>query len=195
MVYNKHKGRVRQILTKMNRKLITKILGASLVLVLTLVIAGSALARERENENESKSQGTVGWGEMKKLTESSVKDSAVGEAAVTIRANGDFRVSGVTVNSASSSSNVINVSFFGFTRDVNVSGAKIFGGGKEISLGDIQAGDKLNAFGNYNVSTRAITVYEIKNVTMRKNTSDIQARIQQLLEMIQKLQEQIRSRL
>ena len=181
----------------MNRKLIAKILGTSLVLVLTLVIAGSALAREDENENSSsvKSHATLGWGEMKKLVDSSIKDSAVREAAVTIRANGDFRVSGVTVNSASSSTNVINVSFFGFTRDVNVSGAKIFGGGKEISLGDVQAGDKLNASGNYNVTTRAITVYEIKDVTMRKNVLDIQARIQQLLEMIQKLQDQIRARL
>jgi len=183
-----------------------------LVLILALVVTGSVLARENENENENSSSvsskakeakeesrlktgATLGWGEMKKLVDSSIKDSAVKEAAVTIRANGDFRVSGVSVNSVNSSTNVINVSFFGFTRDVNVSGAKIFGGGQEISLGDIQAGDKLNASGNYNVTTRAITVYEIKNVTMRKNTLDIQARIQQLLEMIQKLQEQLRSRL
>ena len=177
----------------MNRKLSLKILAGTLVAVFVFTAFSFAFAKEDENEN--KSQRTIGWGEMKKLVDSSIKDSAVGEAAVTIRANGDFRVSGVTVNSVSSSTNAINVSFFGFSRDVNVSGAKIFGGGKEIPLGDIQAGDKLNASGNYNVTTRAITVYEIKDVTMRKNTLDIQARIQQLLEMIQKLQEQLRSRL
>jgi len=199
MVYNKHKGRVRQILTKMNRKLITKILGASLVLVLTLVIAGSALANENENESsnsvrskakeasQSKTGGTLGWGEMKKLSDYDKEENRRGEAAV-VKANGDFRVNGVTANSVNASSSLINVTFFGITRDVNVSGVKIMGGGRALSLSDVQAGDKLNAAGNYNATTKVITVYEIQDVTSRtQNISEIQKRIQQLMDMINAL--------
>ena len=173
----------------MNKKLFAKILGVVMIAVLAVVALNVAFA---ENDNSSTSAvkskgGTLGWGEMKKLSDYDKEESKSGQAVI-IRANGDFRVNGVTANSVNASSSLINVTFFNFTRDVNVSGAKIMGGGRAISLSDIQAGDKLNAAGNYNASTKVITVYEIQDITARtQNISEIQKRIQQLMDMINAL--------
>ncbi len=173
----------------MNKKLLAKILGVAMIAIFAVVAFNVASA---ENDDDSmsvvKSKGaTLGWGEMKKLSDYDKEESRSGEAAV-VRANGDFRVNGVTVNSVNASSSIINITFFGITRDVNVSGAKIMGGGRALVLSDIQTGDKLNAAGNYNASTKAITVYEIQDVTSRtQNISEIQKRIQQLIDMINAL--------
>jgi len=183
----------------MKNRLFAKILGVSLVLVLTFIIAGSALANENENGNlnngskagealQLKTGPMLGWGQFKKLSDYDKEENKVGQQAVVIRANGDFRVNGVIANSVNASSSLINVTFFGFTRDINVSGAKIIGGGRVLSLSDIQPGDKLNAVGNYNAATKVITVYEIQDVTLRsQNISEIQKRIQQLMDMINAL--------
>ncbi len=146
-------------------------------------------ARENENDRENSSQGTMGWGEMKKLNNNDKEDDDKdNKKAAIIEEDGDFKVNGVTVNSVNVSANTINVTFFGFTRDINVSGAKFFSGGKSISLSDIQSGDKLNANGNYNVSTKVVTVEEVQDTTLRtQNISEIQKRIQQLMDMINAL--------
>ena len=145
-------------------------------------------ARENKNDNEDSSQGTVGWGEMKKFNNNDKEDGEDNKKAAIIEEDGDFKVNGVTANSVNVSANTINVTFFGFTRDINVSGAKFFSGGKSISLSDIQSGDKLNATGNYNASTKAVTVEEVRDTTLRtQNISEIQKRIQQLIDMINAL--------
>jgi DNA-directed RNA polymerase subunit L len=118
-----------------------------------------------------------------------------GERAVTMRANGDFRVSGVEVVSVNASSNILRVRFFGFERDINVAGARLIGGGRTITLADFLAGDKLTGSGNFNESTRAITVRDIHNLSYRNrgvNTTAIQNRINELLEAVRKLEEQLR---
>lgn len=106
-----------------------------------------------------------------------------------MRDNGDFRVRGVVVNSVSASTSVLNVSYFGLSRDINVAGAKLIGGGKEIQLSDFKAGDKLSASGNYNESTHVITVKEIHNLSFVKNSraDEIQKRINELLKLIESL--------
>lgn len=116
----------------------------------------------------------------------------VGERAVTMQANGNFHVSGVKVNSVNSSGNMLNVEFFGFNRDVSVAGAKLLGSGKTITLADFQAGDMLRAKGNFNASTKTISVQEIHNLSYNNRaTGNIQARINELLELVRKLQTQL----
>jgi len=130
---------------------------------------------------------------MDKMMEQFEGANEDGGKSVIMKSNGDFKVSGVTVNSVSTSTNVLNVSFFGFTRDVNVGGVKIIGGGNMITLADIQPGDKLTGRGNFNESTRAITVSEIRDVSFTsRNTTNIRARIQELWDLIQKLQNQLK---
>lgn len=115
--------------------------------------------------------------------------------AVILRDNGDFRVRGVVVNSVSASTSVLTVSYFGFSRDVNVAGAKLIGGGREIQLSDFKAGDTLSASGNLNESTRAITVKEIHNHSFVRNgrIDEIQKRIDELLKMIDALRSKLNS--
>lgn len=116
----------------------------------------------------------------------------VGERAVTMHANGNFRVSGVKVNSVNASGNMLNVEFFGFNRDVSVAGAKFIGGGKTITLADFQAGDMLSGNGNFNSSTKVLTVNEVHNLSYRNRASgDLQLRINELLNLVKKLQEQL----
>lgn len=114
--------------------------------------------------------------------------------AVTMQHNGTYRVSGVEVKSVNASAQTLTVEFFGFTREVSVVGARLIGGGRTITLADFQAGDKLTAKGTFDTATRVIKVHEVHNTSYRNRaTGDIQARIQELLEMIRKLQEQIRN--
>lgn len=110
-----------------------------------------------------------------------------------IDANGNFKVTGVTVNSVSSSTNMINVSFFGFTQDVNLAGARLIGAGNAISVGDIQPGDVLSGHGNWNASTKTLTVSQIRDVSYQaRHASDVQSRIQQLWNLIKQLQDQLK---
>lgn len=114
--------------------------------------------------------------------------------AVTMQGDGSYRVSGVKVVSVNVSGNMLTVEFFGFTREVSVAGARIIGGGKQITLADFQAGDILTGKGTFNQTTRAIGVQEVHNLSYRNRAStDINNRIQALLDMIRKLQEQIQA--
>ena len=112
--------------------------------------------------------------------------------AVTMQGDGSYRVSGVKVVSVNASGNMLMVEFFGFTREVSVAGARLIGGGKNITLADFKAGDILTGKGTFNQSTKAIGVQEIRNLSYRNRVSDdINSRIQALLDQIKKLQERI----
>lgn len=114
--------------------------------------------------------------------------------AIIMQGDGSYRVSGVRVVSVNASGNMLTVEFFGFTREVSVAGARIIGGGKQITLADFQAGDVLMAKGTFNQNPKEIGVQEVHNLSYRNRaSSDINARIQALLEMIRKLQEQIKT--
>ena len=114
--------------------------------------------------------------------------------SVVIKPNGDFRVTGAVVNSISSSTSMLNARLFSFSRDINLAGAQIYGANHPISLGDIQPGDKLMATGNFNESTHAITVSQINDTSYTtRNTSDIQTRIQALMQIVNQLQAQLKA--
>lgn len=161
-------------------------------------IKNVAFAEKENNGNGNKLRITNNLN--KQLNDKEIEKRGLGigvngdQPSVVLRPNGDYRVTGVTVNSVSSSTNTLNVSLFGFSKDVNISGAKIFAkGGGAITINDIKVGDKLISIGNYNSSTKVITVNEIRDISITKagNDSAIQQRIQQLLEMIKKLRDQI----
>ena len=108
---------------------------------------------------------------------------------VIVRDNGDFRVRGAVVNSISEANNTVNVTFYGFTRDVSLAGAKLIGGGSEIKLSDFRTGDKLAAHGNFNELTKSLTIKEVHNISYNRGvrTGDIEKRINELLKMIEEL--------
>lgn len=145
------------------------------IFLTTFVLNNLVLAESNESELE---KGSTGLG------------IGTGLESAVLRPNGDFRVTGVTVNSVSSTTNSINVSFYGFTRDVNIGNAKITGGGKNLSINDIVAGDKISATGTYDKNTRVITVKKIFIINY-KNRSDKEKRIQELMDQIKKLQERL----
>ena len=176
-------------------------------LLLAVFVSISAAAVYAENDDDSpmgnrmekKMEKTVNQMEKKLETFESRLENAWGlndgnKRAVTMQHDGTYRVSGVEVKSVNASAQTLTVEFFGFTREVSVAGAKLIGGGRTITLADFQVGDKLTAKGMFDTATRAIKVYEVHNTSYRNRASgDIQARIQELLEMIRKLQEQIRT--
>lgn len=174
-------------------------------LVLGIVsLGGVAAYAERDDDRrveqvEKKIEKTLNQAERKLETFESRMDSAWGlhddnKRAVTMQHDGTYRVSGVEVKSVNASAQTLTVEFFGFTREVSVAGAKLIGGGKTITLADFQVGDKLTGAGSFNPTTRAITVREVHNLSYRNRaSSDIQTRIQELLEMVRKLQEQLQS--
>lgn len=137
-----------------------------------------------------KASSTKVTGVQKKLAAFEFKISD-NERSVAMKVNGEFRVSGVKVNSVDTAANTVNVTFYGFTRNVNVSGANFIGGGKDITLADVKAGDILNAVGKYDETTRTITVSQIHDVSFNSSsaadTSKIQAKIQELLKMVEAL--------
>lgn len=184
----------------MNQKLKTFIYVGftALALVVTVSVISQVSAEENE-ENEG-----LRLGQLKQATKILEKlDEGFGmrmdnvarerESAM-IKPNGDFRITGVVVNSVVSSTNMLNGSLFGLSRDVSVSGAQIFGAGGPISLGDIMPGDKLVATGNFNRDTRAITVKQIHDLSSTgRSSTDIQAKIQSLIEIVRQLQEQLKA--
>lgn len=120
--------------------------------------------------------------------ETETKESAV------VNPDGKFNVTGAKVNSIDSASGSVNVTLFGFSRTVTVSGAAIMGAGRTIALGDIQPGDILGATGVFNAATRVISVSRVVDVSYaQRNTVNIQAKIQQLLQMVQALQAQLQA--
>ena len=188
-----------------------------IVLVLTIAVSlGAVLFANKgvfaENENEHGNQGIsngLAIGRMMNVSESVDKEvnnvmqnfgleigaNNTNESLV-VKPNGDFRASGVSVNSISTSTNIINASLYGFSRDLNIAGATIVGAGSNITINDIQAGDKLVVGGNFNETTKAITVSQINDVSARQrvnsvNIASIQQRIQELQDMINKLKAQL----
>jgi hypothetical protein len=119
------------------------------------------------------------------------KGKATAEESVSINASGDFRVTGVMVNSVNVGANSMNVTFYGFTRDVNVSGAVITGSAN--LLAQVVAGDKVSAVGNWNKTTHVLTIKEVRDVTShaQNGNGDTNQRINQLLEMVRQLQAQL----
>jgi len=118
------------------------------------------------------------------------------QESVVMRQDGSFRVTGVTVNSVNASANTVNVNFYGFNRDVSLAGAEIAGSGKTaINISDIKAGDKLSARGTFNKSTKVIAVSKVYDVTSQKSadTSKIQSKIDELLQLLEKLRAQLKS--
>jgi hypothetical protein len=113
-------------------------------------------------------------------------------ASVILKQNGEFQVSGVKVNSVNAAANTMNVSLYGFSRDVNVGSARIIGAGREVSLADFRAGDILSASGRFNEATRAITVEKIHNLSVTgTDRSKVEAKINELLKMIEELKKKL----
>lgn len=182
----------------------SKILLGALLAVLISTVAIVAYAEDDDEDRkmdrmEKKMEKSVNQMERKLESFEGRIEHAWGlndgnKRAVTMQHDGTYRVGGVEVKAVNASSQMLTVEFFGFTRDVSVTGAKLIGGGRTITLADFQVGDKLMGRGSFNPTTRAITVHEVHNLSYRNRaSSDIQARIQELLDMIRKLQEQIQS--
>lgn len=191
--------------------------GIMVLVVAVVLIAGSVFAQtDNENNNYGSTTGGNAIGGMMggnnglhlgqlgqmlmmngngmKLGEGFDTEIQGTQESVIIQPNGNFRVTGATVNSVNSSANTINASIYGFSRDVNVAGATIYGGGKQIALTDMQSGDKIVASGTFSESTHVITVQDINDVSYTsRNASNIQSQIQALMQQVQQLQQQLKA--
>ncbi|MBZ9572395.1 hypothetical protein KJA15_03630 [Patescibacteria group bacterium] len=85
-------------------------------------------------------------------------------------------------------SGILTVKIHGLNFDVDASKAKIYGGGKKITISDLQIGDKLLIKGVVNEETGIIEATRIHDRSIHKKSIDnLRARIQELLRKIEEL--------
>lgn len=171
--------------------------------MLLALVAGTAFAHEDEQENErpkpfgqtvsalAQERNTL-KAEGKELAKIELKVNGDQPSAV-MHPNGDFRLTGVTVNSVDTSANTITGTLYGVTRTVSAAGASLWGGGKSITLSDIKAGDKIVVVGSYSADTHSLTIREVRDVTYSQQAvSGVQKQIEELRRKLQELQEQLK---
>ena len=196
----------------MQKKLIVT---ASIIMVgiVALMGVGRAFADDNQGEDQGDNQqmasttmahegdqgeNRINFGQMVKEFGQVVRGEDVNpqsaDPSLAIDRDGKFRATGVTFNSVDTTGNTVNVSLYGFTKTVNVSGASLMGGATTMNLSDIKVGDKLSVMGTFNVSTGAISAMSINDVTfMQQNTANVQSRIQQLMQLVLQLQAQLKA--
>lgn len=120
------------------------------------------------------------------------------QESVIIRPSGEFRLTGVHVNSVDSVGMMLSGGLYGFSKDVSVAGAELHArNGRVLSLGDIKVGDKLIVRGNWDRTSHVITVKYIRDVSVVNDpaaSAKIQSRIDELLKMIAALQAKLHGR-
>jgi hypothetical protein len=121
-----------------------------------------------------------------------VPDQQRTQPSVSMDMNGNFSVTGVTVQSVDATADTVTVSLYGFTRTVSLAGATITGGGQAMSVSGINTGDILSGQGVFNPSTHAITITSVVDLsTKNANTANIQAQIDRLIQLLQQLEAQV----
>ena len=155
----------------------------------TLVIPGLANIGEGEGQGGN-SQGQQGEG-AGPATEGASQSS---QESATINPGGHFSLTGATVVSVDPTANTITATLYGWTKTENVSGATITGGNSPISLSSINPGDILSATGDWNEAAHTVTITTVNDVSYaQKNNANIQSQINNLLQLVQQLQAQLRS--
>ncbi len=181
-------------------KIIKIFLASAMIVVVAAAfsVAGrNASARDEDNKNNNGQGVMLGVGNLLKKVEDGgrgvIEGNVAGES-LSVNFKGDFKANGVVVNSVSTSTNMLNVSLFGFSKDVSLAGAAFLG---DITVNDIRAGDKIMLSGNFNQTTRVITISRVNDIFAKQrkdsafNAAKIQQRIQELQDLIKRLQAQL----
>lgn len=174
--------------------------------MLAVVAAFTAMSQAHADDSSSSSQGDGASAQVQNHgavvsqvaqinQEAEQSQNQQAQPSVSIDQSGHFTVTGVTVNSVDTGANTLTVSLYGFTRTINVSGAAITGAGQtNLSLSNIQAGDVLSGTGTFDPTSHEITVSTIVDTSYTvRNRANIQAQINQLLQLLQQLQAQVQS--
>ncbi len=177
--------------------------------MLAVVAAFTAMSQAHADDSSSSSQGDGASAQVQnhgavvsqvaqmneEAEQSQNQQMQQTQPSVSIDPSGHFTVTGVTVNSVDTGANTLTVSLYGFTRTINVSGAAITGAGQtNLSLSNIQAGDVLSGTGTFDPTSHEITVSTIVDTSYTvRNRANIQAQINQLLQLLQQLQAQVQS--
>lgn len=185
----------------MNKKIITSVFAvlAIFALVIGVSFVRHASAKNDDGDNDSERDNRTSMMENQggvkiHIDEEGMENDSAERQSVKIGENGNFAVTGAVVNSVSSSTNTINASLYGLSRDVSLSGATLAGRGHAITISDISVGDRVSARGNFNPATRVITVSELHDVSFKsREVQGIQSQIQALLDLVRKLEDQLKS--
>lgn len=192
----------------MNKKLITSLFAGLAVFALVIGVSSvrRAFARDDKEDDFRRERGFMmmagdhGGIDMHLENQGDEEDAedveniSAENQSVRINASGDFIVTGAVINSVSSSTNTVNASLYGLSKDINLGNATLVGRGHRITISDIAVGDKVSAKGSYNAGTKTITVSELHDISFKsREVQDIQSKIQALLDMIHKLEDQLRS--
>lgn len=116
-------------------------------------------------------------------------DKAPMSMAITSQKKATF----INVNLEAISGTNLTVKIFGLTFTVDASGAKIYGGGKEMTISDLKVGNKLLIKGIVDETTGVIKATRIHDRSFHSTTiTNIRARIQELLKQIEELRAKLR---
>lgn len=177
----------------------TKRINIVSVLAIALLLGASTMAFAREAEPNDDKKGNNGNQIQSVLKSDNSVIKQDGAARLTVDPNGKFSASGLVVNSNSTTvtggvaAGTINVKFFGFNFNMRVINAGIEGGSATSTVTEIAVGDKLLVTGSIDQTTGVITAERIVDQTLAtRRTGDIQARITELLRIVDQLREQLR---
>lgn len=93
-----------------------------------------------------------------------------------------------TTTTGTTTGATLTIKIFGLSFTVDASGARIIGGGKELSVSDLKAGDKLLIKGVIDESTGVIKASRIQDRTIQKEAiSGLRGKIQELMNLIKEL--------
>lgn len=181
----------------MNKKIFLGIVIFAMIISLTpsLFTADKAFA---ENNGNGKALGKEKDIIVKDEEDDFLKQT---QESVIINPNSKVRLSGAKLESVVSSTGIMTVNVFGIRFNVNGVNARIINKrGVTATLNDFLIGDSLSIDGIINRDTGAISATKIANQSLQfravgqGNVSNLEKRIQELLDLLSRLQEQFRQR-
>jgi len=115
-------------------------------------------------------------------------------ASMVITSKGRITMVNVNLEAIDEDSQVLTVDLHGLAFEIDASEAKIYGGGKLLTIGDLEVEDKLLIKGAVDEDTGTIEASRIYDRSShRQSVQNLRLRIQELLERIEELQAQLQS--
>lgn len=154
---------------------------------------------DRRGRNQGQNLNAVDQGdddnEIIRETQETLRILPNGNIRITSANLDSIETSAGTTTATSTPTGRLGISIFGIRLTVDASNARIVNSGATTTLADFRVGNKLSIKGTINSSTGLVSAQLIHNRTLRdRNVEDLQRRIQELLEMVRKLQDELRLR-
>lgn len=177
----------------MNKKKLLIVFPAILALVgVSYFLVSNQIVKAQENQAEN--EQTVAEEQIDKLVGRLEKEELrLEKAPVSMMITPGKKVTFVNVSLDGIEGTDLTVKIFGLAFKVDASTAKIYGGGKDLTLSDLKVGDKLLIKGTIDENTGKITATRIHDRSVHKTAiTNLRARIEELTRLLEQLRARLR---